>query len=178
MSDIAVSKVTKTTTEDKDSFDVLLKGQIRLSSTTEGGFDEIGDVELRIKNVDQSQLLEDNGLFRIGAVKVLDLRNIQTALSDFETPGNTYLRELPLEQELWIDRLGDVYTRNEIRAAFLDMEEHGLIDVTFLQFLDGQKSVDEIEDNPDLVRAIRLFKHGYDFWEPRMQVYSGEEDDN
>jgi len=53
MSDISVSKVVKTTTDDKDSYDVLFKGQIRLNSDTEGVFDEIADIEFKIKGVDQ-----------------------------------------------------------------------------------------------------------------------------
>ena len=178
MSDISVSKVVKTTTDDKDSYDVLLKGQMRLNHQTDGSFDEVSDIELKIKGVDQRQLLEDNRLFRIGAVKVLDLRDVQTSLSDFEAPGNTYLREHIIDQELWIAPYGDVMTRNEIRAEYLDLEEQGLTGLTFLQYLDSQLSVDEIyEDNPEMIQAIRLHKHGYDFWGPRMQIYTGDEID-
>jgi len=177
MSDISVSKVVKTTTDDKDSYEVLLKGQMRLNHQTDGAFDEIADVELKVKGVDQRQLLEDNGLFRIGSVKVMDLRNVQTALSDFEAPGTTYLRTHIIDQELWQDAMGIHWlTRNEVRATFLDLEEQELItDMTFLQYLDSMVSVDELyEDNPEIIQAIRLFKHGYDFWGPRMQVYGCE----
>ncbi len=178
MSDISVSKVVKTTTDEKDSYDVLLKGQMRLNSSTDGGFDEIADVELKVKGVDQWQLLDDNGLFRIGSVKVLDLRDVQTSLSDFEAPGKTYIRDHIIDQELWICPFGDVKTRNEIRAEYLDLEEQGLTRLTFLQYLDSQLSVDEVyEDNPEMIQAIRLHKHGYDYWGPRMQVYGGVEDE-
>lgn len=178
MSDISVSKVVKTTTNDKDSYEVTLKGQIRLDGETEDVHDEIADVELKIKGVDQRTLLEDNGLFRIGSVKVIDLRDVQTSLSDFEAPGNTYLREHIIDQELWISPYGDVKTRNEIRAEYLDLEEQGLTGLTFLQYLDAQLSVDETyEDNPEMIRAIRLHKHGYDFWGQRMQVYGCETND-
>jgi hypothetical protein len=100
MSDISVSKVVKTTTDDEDSYDILLKGQMRLNHQTDGSFDEIADIELKMKGVDQRQLLEDNGLFRIGSVKVIDLRDVQTSLSDFEAPGNTWIREHVIDQEL------------------------------------------------------------------------------
>lgn len=178
MSDISVSKVVKTTTEDKDSYDILLKGQMRLNSQTEGGFDEIADVELKIKGVDQWQLLEDNKLFRVGSVKVMDLRDVQTALSDFEAPGNTYLRDHILDQELWQDAMGIRWlTRNEVRAEFLDLEEQELLtDVTFLQYLDSMVSVEDLyEDNPEMLTLIRMQKHGYVYWEPRMQVYTKED---
>jgi len=175
MNDISVSKVVKTTTDDKDGYDVLLKGQIRLNSETDGVFDEMADIELKVKGVDQRALLEDNELFRIGSVKVIDLRNVQTSLSDFEAPGNTWIRENIIDQELWIAPYGDVKTRNEIRAEYLDLEEQGLTGLTFLQYLDDQLSVDELyEDNPELIQAIRMHKHGYDFWGPRMQVYGCE----
>lgn len=180
MSDIAVWKIQKTTTADKDSRDVILKGQIRLNSSTEGVFDEIADVELKIKEVDQRQLLEDNGLFRIGSVKVIDLRDVQTSLSDFEASGNTWIREHILEQELWRDVMGIYWmTRNEVRAAFLDLEEQELItDMTFLQYLDSMVSLEELyEFNPEIISAVKMFKHGYDFWEPRMQVYGCEADE-
>jgi hypothetical protein len=180
MSDISVSKVVKTITDDKDSYDVLLKGQMRLNHQTDGSFDEIADIELKVKGVDQRQLLEDNGLFRIGSVKVLDLRDVQTSLSDFEAPGNTWIREHILEQELWFDAtgMGEVRTRNEVRAIYLDLEEQELITITFLQFLDAMVSVDDLyEDNPEMIRAIRLHKHGYDFWGPRMQIYGCEADE-
>jgi len=175
MSDISVSKVVKTTTDDKDSYDVLLKGQMRLNHQTDGTFDEIADVELKIKGLDQWTLLEDNRVFRIGSVKVLDLRDVQTSLSDFEALGNTWIREHIIDQELWISPYGDVKTRNEIRAEYLDLEEQGLTGLTFLQYLDSQLSVDETyEDNPEMIQAIRLHKHGYDFWGPRMQIYGCE----
>jgi len=178
MNDISVSKVVKTTTDDKDSYDVLLKGQIRLNSETDGVFDEMADIELKVKGVDQRALLEDNELFRIGSVKVIDLRNVQTSLSDFEAPGNTWIRENIIDQELWIAPYGDVKTRNEIRAEYLDLEEQGLTGLTFLQYLDDQLSVDErYEDNPEMIQAIRMHKHGYDFWGPRMQVYGCEVDE-
>jgi len=178
MNDISVSKVVKTTTDDKDSYDVLLKGQIRLNSETDGVFDEMADIELKVKGVDQRALLEDNELFRIGSVKVIDLRNVQTSLSDFEAPGNTWIRENIIDQELWIAPYGDVKTRNEIRAEYLDLEEQGLTGLTFLQYLDDQLSVDELyEDNPEMIQAIRMHKHGYDFWGPRMQVYGCEVDE-
>lgn len=176
MSDISVSKVVKTTTDDTDSYDVLLKGQMRLNSETEGVFDEMADIELKIKGVDQRSLLEDNRLFWIGSVKVVDLRDVQTALSDFEAPGSTYLRTHFIDQELWINLWGEVRTRNEIRATYLDLEEQEQIeDMTFPQYLDSMISVDaSYEDNPEMIQAIRLFKHGYDFWGPRMQIYTGD----
>ena len=179
MSDISVSKVVKTTTEDKDSYDILLKGQMRLNSQTEGGFDEIADVELKIKGVDQWQLLEDNKLFRVGSVKVMDLRDVQTALSDFEAPGNIRTRDHAIDQELWINTWGEVRTRNEIRATYLDLEEQEQIeDMTFLKYLESMISVDELyEDNPEMLTLVRLHKHGYDFWGPRMQIYAGGAED-
>ena len=175
MSDISVSKVVKTTTDDKDSYDVLLKGQMRLNSETEGVFDEMADIELKIKGVDQRSLLEDTRLFRIGSVKVIDLQDIQTTLSDFEAPRPTRIREHIIDQELWIDSYGDINTRNEVRARYLDLEEQGLMMVTFLDYLDILESIDEFyEDNPEMIQAIRLFKHEYDFWGPRMQIYTGD----
>lgn len=176
MSDISVSKIVKTTTDDKDSYDILLKGQMRLNSSTDDGFDEVADVELKVKGVDQWKLLEDNGLFRIGSVKVMDLRDVQTSLSDFEAPGNTWIRDHIIDQELWIDAYGDIKTRNEIRAIYLDLEEQGLMGMTFLQYLDDVAvSIDELyEENPEMLALIRLFKHGYDFWGPRMQIYTGD----
>jgi hypothetical protein len=183
MSDISVSKVVKTTTDDKDSYEVLLKGQMRfdvpeMDDSDDDTYSEMADIELKIKGINQRALLEYNKVFWIGAVKHLDLRDVQMQLSDFEAPGNVYLREHIIDQELWIDPLGDIRTRNEIRATFLDLEEQGLIDdMTFLKFLDSQTSVDEVyEENPEMIQAIRLFKHGYDFWGPRMQVYGGEAD--
>ena len=176
MSDIAVSKVVKTTTDDKDSYDVLLRGQIRLKGNTDGTHDEIADAELKIKGIDQRQLLEDTGLFRIGSVKVMDLRDVQISLSDFEDSGTTWIREHFMDQELLISPLGAIKTRNEIRAEYLDLEEQGLTGLTFLQYLDYQLSVDEAyEDNPEMIQAIRMHKHGYDYWGPRMQIYSGVE---
>lgn len=186
MSDISVSKVVKTTTDDKDSYDVLLKGQMRFDGSEDtvsedqpSTYSEMAEIELKIKGINQRELLVDNHIFWIGAVKLLDLRDVQTQLSDFEAHGNTYLREHIIDQELWIDPLGDIRTRNEIRATFLDLEEQGLMDhTTFMSFLDGQNSVDALyEEMPEMIQAIRLYKHGYDFWGPRMQVYGGEFDE-
>jgi hypothetical protein len=51
--------------------------------------------------------------------------------------------------------------------------------MTFLQYLDDvPMSIDDLyEDNPEMIQAIRLHKHGYDFWGPRMQIYTGDEID-
>jgi len=107
---------------------------------------------------------------------VLDLRDVQTSLSDFEAPGNTWIRDHAIDQELWIDSTREIRTRNEIRAIYLDLEEQELITITFLQYLDAQLSIDEAyEDNPEMLNLIRLYKHGYDYWGPRMQVYTGED---
>jgi len=185
MSDISVSKVVKTTTDDKDSYDVLLKGQMRFDGTESfhpddepSSYSEMADIELKIKGINQRELLIENHIFWIGAVKVIDLRDVQTTLDSF-TEHNMYrVSDHIVDQELWIDAFGDVRTRNEIRATYLDLEEQGLMVVTFPEYLEAQMSVDDLyEDASEMIQAIRLHKHGYDFWGPRMQVYTGEVDE-
>jgi len=182
MSDISVSKVVKTTTDDKDSYEVLLKGAMRFDAADpedpKDVYSEMAEIELKIKGINQRALLEDNHIFWIGAVKVIDLRDVQPTLDSF-TEHNMYrASDHIIDQELWIDPLGDIKTRNEIRATYLDLEEQGLTDITFQQFLESQWSGDDLyEGNPEMIQAIRLHKRGYDFWGPRMQVYGGEIDE-
>lgn len=163
MSDISVARVVKTTTADKDSYAVLLKGEMRLNASSDDVFDEVAKVEVNVKGIEQIQLLEDNGLFRIGAVKAIDLRNCQTALSDFAARDPHWHYYGILDQELWIDSDGMVRTRNEVRDTYLDLEEEGAItDQTFLQFLEDQTPIEDLyEETPETMRAIRMHKHGY-----------------
>jgi hypothetical protein len=182
-SSIAVSKVVKTTTNDKDSYEVTLKGEMRFDAKDaedpKDTYSEMAEIELKIKGINQKELLIENGVFWIGAVKVLDLKDVQTTLDSFIAHDPYRISDHIIDQELWISPLnGDIRTRNEVRATYLDLEEQGgMEDMTFLQFLEGQTSVDELyEETPEVITAIRLYKHGYNFWGPRMQVYAGDSD--
>ena len=82
MSSIAVSKVVKTTTDDKDSYDILLKGQMRLNASDpqdpKDVYSETVDVELILRGITQHELLVENGISEIGAVKEFDLNTIES----------------------------------------------------------------------------------------------------
>lgn len=157
---------------------IVLKGLIRLKGDSDGVHDELADIKVMITGVDQKQVLIDNGLFRIGAVKEFSLFDIQTSLDQFKAHDPHRISDHIIDQELWVDPVGDIRTRNEIRVTYLDLEEQGAMsDTTFLQFLGDCASVDELyEEMPEMIQAIRLFKHGFDFWGPRMQVYAGAAD--
>lgn len=162
---------------------ISLKGTMRMKGTSEDVHDELVDVKVMISGVSQKQILIDNGLTHvgreIGAVKEFSLFDVQTTLDQFTAHDPYRISDHIIDQELWISPLnGDIRTRNEVRATYLDLEEQGgMEDMTFLQFLEGQTSVDELyEETPEVITAIRLYKHGYNFWGPRMQVYAGDSD--
>lgn len=185
-SSIAVFRIRHDRTKEKDGYDVLMKGQMRFDGSeqfhpedTPSTYSEIADIELTIKGINQRELLEENHLFWEGAVKLLDLRDVQTSLDQFTAHDPYKIHDHIIDQELWIDHVGNIHSRNEVRATYLDLEEEGLMeDMTFLQFLEGQTSVDEFyEEMPEMVTAIRLYKHGYEYWGQRMQIYGAEIDE-